>query len=186
MSEIRFEIDEPSPTGRAAQVRALVSSTQPPRASAMRNDEKYGSSRAVLAAAALAVLVERGGDHGERVVGVAAPFEAEAHEVHAEQAGGLGVRVVDGPDLLVADRDAVLVDAVLDAPQPRRVRADERVRARVGDRRYCVSSAPPASRAACASTTCASSGGRSEFFANTMPAPVRTHSVSHTVAALGG
>ena len=82
-SEIRFEIDEPSPTGRAAHVRALVSSTQPPRASAIRNDEKYGSSVTVLAAAALAVLGERGGDRLERVVGRAAAFEAEPHEIHA-------------------------------------------------------------------------------------------------------
>ena len=47
-------------------------------------------------------------------------------------AGG-SVRVVDGPDLLVPDRDAVLVDAVLGAPQPRGVRADERDGARIRD-----------------------------------------------------
>ena len=43
VSEIRFEIAEPSPAGLAAQVRALVSSTHPPLASAIMNDEKYGS-----------------------------------------------------------------------------------------------------------------------------------------------
>ena len=46
-------------------------------------------------------------------------------------------------------------------------------------RRYCVASVPPATRARCGSSTCASPGGRSEFFANTMPARVRRHRVSH-------
>src|SRR4029078_9285905 len=46
--------------------------------------------------------------------------------------------------------------------------------------RYCVASVPPAARARCGSSTCASPGGRSEFFANTMPARVRRHRVSHT------
>src|SRR6187549_3447117 len=46
-SEIRFEMADPLPTGRAAQVRLLVSITQPPRASTTRNDEKYGASRPI-------------------------------------------------------------------------------------------------------------------------------------------
>src|SRR5262249_14701909 len=46
--------------------------------------------------------------------------------------------------------------------------------------RYCVSSAPPAARGPWGSSTCTSPGGRSEFFANTMPPRVRRHRVSHT------
>src|SRR5262249_14701907 len=68
-----------------------------------------------------------------RGVGIAAAFEAQAYEIHAEQAGGLSMRVVDGPDLLVADRDAVLVASVLGAPEPRRMRTDERRRAGIVD-----------------------------------------------------
>ena len=131
---MRFEIDEPSPTGRAAHVRALVSSTQPPRASAIRNDEKYGvvldgarRSRPDRARRA------RGGHDRERVVGGARLLEPEPDEIHPQQPDGLRARIVDRPDALVADRDAVLVDAVLDAPQPRGVRPDQRGRARIGN-----------------------------------------------------
>ena len=62
-----------------------------------------------------------------------------------------------------------------------------------GSARYCVCSvgvAPAGARPACDSTTCASSGGRSEFFANSVPVGPTTQSVSHmrgqAVRELGG
>jgi hypothetical protein len=60
------------------------------------------------------------------------PLEAEADEVHPDQAGRGGEGVVGRPHPLVADGDAVLVDAVLQAPQPRGPGADEGVGAAVG------------------------------------------------------
>ena len=92
-------------------------------------------------------------------------------------------RVVDRPDPLVADRDAVLVHAVLEAPQPGGVRADERGRARVGDpevlrvehaarRSRRRARAPPGLRPA---------AGRSSS-RTPCPRSVRTHNVSHTAA----
>ena len=100
---------------------------------------------------------------------VRAALEAEAHEVHAEQRGRRGFGSSTVQMLLVADRDAVLVDAVLDAPQPRRPRADERVRAGVVELEVLRAERRrrPGARG-CASTTCASSRGRSEFLPNSV------------------
>ena len=125
----------------------------------------------VLAAAALAVLGERARSSRRARRRRCAPRSRPSRTRSMPRSPAVWRRrIVDRPDPLVADRDAVLVDAVLDAPEPRRVRADERVRAGVGDPEVLrVERAARLARARCASTTCASPGGRSEFFANTMP-----------------
>ena len=86
-------------------------------------------------------------------------------------AGRRGLGVVDRPDLLVADRDAVLVDAVLGAPEPGRAREQRSARAPAsGSSRYCVRTVPPAAPRGYGSRRPAPRrGGRSEFFPNSVP-----------------
>ncbi len=67
--------------------------------------------------ASLPVRLEERRNRLERFARIASSLETEPHEVHPDQAGG----VFDGlprEDRVVADRDAVLVDAVLEAPDP--------------------------------------------------------------------
>ena len=100
-----------------------------------------------FATAALSVLGERRGHRIERIVGRRAALEPEPDQIHTDEPGGLDAGIVDRPDALVADRHAVLVDAVLEAPEPRGVRADERVRAGVGNPEVLrVESGPAESR----------------------------------------
>src|SRR4051812_12695254 len=62
----------------------------------------------------------------ERLTGAAAAFQAEPDEVHAEQTDRLARRL--RPDRLIPDDDTALVDAVLEAPEPERLTAEESVR----------------------------------------------------------
>src|SRR6476661_4329543 len=55
-----------------------------------------------------------------------------------------------------------------------------------GSSRYCVRTVPPAGRAGNHSTTCGSSGGRSEFLPNSAPRPPTTASVSQHTATSSG
>ena len=66
---------------------------------------------------ALAVALDQRGDHLQRLARIAAALQAQPHQVHADQPGPLLDGLV-GEDRLVADRDAVLVHAVLEAPDP--------------------------------------------------------------------
>jgi hypothetical protein len=87
-----------------------------------------------LAGTALSELFDHRRQDVEGLVGRACSFETEPDDIHSQEGGRVVARSIDRPDLLVAYRDAVLVDAVFGAPQPRRLRAEERVRAVVRDR----------------------------------------------------
>ena len=126
----RLEIASPAATGRAAKRRPLVSTIHPRYRIHDQERREVRNVAVGLAAPTLSVLGEQAGEHREPVVGVARPFEHERDEIHAEQRRRLPSRVVDRPDLLVPDRDPVLVDAVLGSPQPRRAADDHRPRCR--------------------------------------------------------
>ena len=86
-----------------------------------------------VADAALTVAREQIGHDVKRLVGGAAPFQPQPHQVHAEQRRLDLVRVVDSEDLLVADRHPVLVDAGLEPPEPFGAAAEQGERAGVVD-----------------------------------------------------
>ena len=71
-----------------------------------------------FARAALAVALEQLREHGERFVGIVGPLEGQAHEVHPGERRRDSAGIVDREHALVADRDAVLVHPVLEAPHP--------------------------------------------------------------------
>ena len=75
--------------------------------------------------APLAVALDQRSDDLDRLLGRRRAFEAETHEVHAEQSR-VGDRIFR-VDRVVADRDTVLVDPVFEAPQPVGPRTDERM-----------------------------------------------------------
>jgi hypothetical protein len=75
-----------------------------------------------LTRATLPVGLDELGHGREGRGGRPAAFEAETHQIHSEQARLPGC--LAGEDHLVADRDPVLVDPVLEAPEPVRLRSE--------------------------------------------------------------
>src|SRR5262249_29272242 len=75
---------------------------------------------------ALPMRLDQRRDHLERLARVAPALEAEAHEVHPDQARALLDRLVREQHL-VADGDAVAVDTVLEAPDPPRRMAEHAI-----------------------------------------------------------
>ena len=74
------------------------------------------------------------------------------------------------PDLLVADGDAVLVDSVLGPPQPGRMRATNAYTPGSATRDTACRARRPPFAVRVPATPAPRAGGRSEFFANTIPA----------------
>jgi hypothetical protein len=74
-----------------------------------------------LARSTLSVALDQTGDHVERLVRIAPALEAEPHEIHAEQARRSERFLREHH--LVADGDAMLVHAVLEPPEPVRLRS---------------------------------------------------------------
>ena len=151
----RPRIDPPSRAATAARVRnqERIVIREPPIAHSRGPPCPYRASIHVISSSASSAFVQRS--------------SASRTEIHAEEPG-----VFDGhprEHRLVSDRQPMLVRAHLRAPHPRRSREHHLVGLRhlveldVG----CTQSAPPPcrSRGRC-STTCASPGSRSLFFAN--------------------
>ena len=128
----RLEMAAPSPTGWATTTGPR--SPAPSRSGRRRQERRPVGLVAALLARPPWPWAARSGDGVERVVGRRAPLEPEPHEVHADERGRDGPGVVDGPHLLVADGDAVLVDPVLEPPHPGRLGAEQGGGPGVGDR----------------------------------------------------
>ncbi len=176
----RLEMAPPLCTGRAAHDRPEVSRTQAEVPSANKERGPVGHGVDGVGHTALAVALEERGHDVEGVLRRGGALEAEADEVHAEQGGGRQGGVVDGVDHLVADGDAVLVDAVLRTPQPRRARQHGGGGTDVGDLQILRVQRAPRPPSDMERTTWASVTGRSEFLAKRVPWSERTHRVSHT------
>ena len=168
----------------AARPRCGRSSRRSSRraASAIRNDEKYGSSWSCSPLPPWPWVSRSVGHAGRAPRRRCAPARARAGRGPCRGArAARPCAIVDRPDLLVADRDAVLVDAVLDAPQPRRAGSRAaRARRRPAASRYCVCSVPPAGAAveALDDLRLVRAAGRSSWRTASRSAPT-THSVSH-------
>ena len=72
----------------------------------------------------LTVALEEVGDHVECLGRAPTSLKAKANKIHADEPDGLGRSLCRGPDLLVADRHAVSVHAVLSPPEPGWLRED--------------------------------------------------------------
>ena len=83
--------------------------------------------------APLPARLEEGGHDVDGLGSRAGALEAEPDQVHADQGRRGGRRVVGRGHAFVADGDAVLVHAVLGAPEPGRTRQERGVRAGVAD-----------------------------------------------------
>ena len=111
-----------SATRRSAQCRSEVSS----RRRARVGDEEGVVVRPVLVEVArppLAVLFQELADELRRPPRRRGALEAEADQIHSRQAAA--AEGVPGEHGVVADRYAVLVQAVLEAPQPEGARSDQ-------------------------------------------------------------
>ena len=131
VSDSRLEIDRRRGPGRPGAPAGL----QHPGGARVGEQERreVRLPARLLGDAALAMDLEQRNHDLEGGFGTRRPLEREADQVHPDERRGGGLGVAGGPDPFVADGDPVLVEPVLEAPQPGRARTDDRGRAGIGD-----------------------------------------------------